>query len=302
MENQKRIVYLTFDFLEPIFSGNGTISRIQIFGLLERGFKVLVICPYGEVKNPQTSMWITNGSLELIRISIESVKDLSPSCDWRNFHSRGLNKIDEIKKFNPHLIINPDWHTIDLAIILKETFEIPLISQFFRIFSFFRDYIPDEEEYSIVKQKETRLVLRSDVVITLSRFDQEWSQTNGAVDARIIYPPISEEFTQSLTASSNLKYSENIRLITVSRLVPEKNILRIFPILKELDNLGLDFSYTLIGEALDNQYKIQIDQSIDSLKLRSKMHLLGRISLEEMIFQLKNIQSTSIPLHTSHLE
>ena len=263
------------------------------------GFKVLVICPESNEKDPRTSTWIEEGSLELIRIPIESVKNLSPLCDWENFHKRGLKKFDEIKEFSPDLVINPDWHTIDLAITIKETLNIPLISQFFRIFSYFKNYIPNEENYGIVKQKEIRLVSRSDLVITLSHFDQEWAQKNGAIDSRIIYPPLSEEFIQSLSASSNFNPSNSIRFITVSRVVPEKNMLRIFPILKELNKLGLDFSYTLIGEALDDEYKKEINQSIDSMNLQSNIHLLGRISLEEMIEQLRNHQ---IYIHTSSYE
>lgn len=299
VDNQKRIVYLTFDFLEPIFSGNGTLSRIQIFGLLERGFKLLVICPGNEIKDPQTSMWINKDLLNLICIPIESVKNLSPSCDWRNFFSKGLNKIDKIKQFDPHLIISSDWHTIDLAIKLKESLNIPLISQFFRIFSYFKEYIQNEEDYNIVNQKEIALASNSDLVVILSCFDQEWSQKNGAAHTHILYPPLSEEFIQSLSVSTDNPSLNIMRFITVSRLVPEKNILRVFPILKELENLGVIFSYTLIGEALDDRYEKKIHQTIQNLKFNSKIKLLGRITLDEMITQLRK---HPIYIHTSSYE
>ena len=299
MENQKRIVYLTFDFLEPIFSGNGTLSRIQIFGLLERGFKVLVFCPDNKEEDPETSKWVGEGVLEVVRIQIESDKNLSPSCDWKGFYSKGLTKMEEIEKFNPQLIINPDWHSIDLAVKIKTDLSIPLVSQFFRIFSYFKNYIPNEEDYTVISRKEIQLVSQSDLVITLSQFDNEWAQEKGAKNACITYPPLSEEFIQALKASSTIDASDKIRLITVSRLVPEKNLIRIFPILKELEKLGLNFSYTLIGEPLDPQYSEKIKKTIETMKFHSKIRLIGRISLEEMIYQLR---IHPIYLHTSSYE
>ena len=136
MVGYRRILYLTFDFLDPIFSGNGTLSQIQIFGLLERNYEIMVLCPDSGIINNEMKKWIKRGSLTIIPVHINSKKDLSPSCDWEGFYSQSLERIRKIDEFKPHLIINPDWHTIEVAIYIKNALKIPLIGQFFRIFSY----------------------------------------------------------------------------------------------------------------------------------------------------------------------
>jgi len=49
-DTKRRVVYLTLDFIKPIFSGNGTLSRLQILGLVNNGFEVMVVCPEGRLE------------------------------------------------------------------------------------------------------------------------------------------------------------------------------------------------------------------------------------------------------------
>ncbi len=299
MDERKRILYLTFDFLEPIFSGNGTLSRIQVFGFLERGFDVMVLCPDNKDIDPQVTKWMELSSLKIIRIPIESNKVLSPSCDWRGFYSKGIIRIEEIREFNPDMIVNPDWHAIDLAIRFKTEFSIPLVSQFFRIFSYFKEYVQNEEDYTRVRKKEIELVSQSDLIITLSSFDKQWCLDHGGKNVQTIYPPLTDAFIQSLNSTVPDGISDIIQLITVSRIVPEKKISRILPILKKLDNMGVKFSYTVIGESLDRQYGKRVLDMIEKLNLHSKIRILGRIPLKEMISHLR---THPIYIHTSYYE
>lgn len=300
MVEQKRILYLTFDFLEPIFSGNGTLSQIQVSGLLKSGYDILIFCPDSGEINSQMTPWVDIGRLVIIPIPIKSIKDLSPSCDWRGFYMKSIKFIKNIREFNPHLIVNPDWHTIDLAIRFKTEFSIPLVGQFFRIFTFFRDYIPNDSDYELVRQKELDLVSNSDLIITLSSFDQNWCFQQGAHNVIVVFPPLTEEFITSLTTfEQDNSQIDDIKLITVSRIVPEKKILRIFPLLKELDNSGVNFSYILVGEFLDKKYEQKVLETIKKLKLSSKIRILGRVSLNSMI---KLLKTHSIYMHTSSYE
>ncbi len=300
MDGHEKILYLTFDFLEPIFSGNGTLSQIQIFGLLERGFHVMVICPdFGEI-NDTMQKWMDKGSLEILPIHIKSVKDLSPSCDWNGFFLQSHNSVNKIIEYNPNLIINPDWHTADVAIHLKKLLSIPLIGQFFRIFSFFKEYISNSKTYDLVKKKEQNLISNSDVIITLSSFDKEWCLKNGGKLVYTIYAPLTKDFMEILykIPFKELK-NDTVKLITISRIVPEKNMLRVFPLIHELEKMGVDFKYTIIGESLDKEYANKIRETIEIFNLHRRVNLIGRISLSEMVTLLRE---NEIYIHTSSYE
>jgi glycosyltransferase involved in cell wall biosynthesis len=294
------IIFLTFDFLEPIFSGNGTLSRIQVTGLLEKGFSVLVICPeLGEIPNSLTK-WIQNKFLKIIPIKIDSEKDLSHNCDWAGFYSETMKHMPEIISYGPNLIVNPDWHTADVAIKLKNTLSIPLIGQFFRIFSYFKEYFQQSNDFEVVFNKELKLVQNSNIILTLSSFDREWCIKNGGKTVKILYPPLSEEFINTLKSIKKLEQkSLPYKLFTISRLVPEKKLLRIFPILKKLKEMGMKFHYTLIGEALDVKYEKKIRNSIHQLTLSEEVDIIGRVSLHNLIMHLC---SNPIYIHTSSYE
>jgi glycosyltransferase involved in cell wall biosynthesis len=302
VENRKRILYLTFDFLDPIFSGNGTLSKIQVIGLLESGFEVMVLCPdHGEI-NSDMKRWIDQGDLKILPIHIESIKELSPSCDWKGFHSKAEKKGEEITLFNPHLIINVDWHIIDFAAEVKNKLSIPLISQFFRIFSYFKEYIPSDNDYNLVKQKELKIVSQSDSIIVLSKFDKQWCEEQGARRVNVIYPPLSNSFIDTLIKISKIESSreyKKIQFITVSRIVPEKRIHRIFPILDELKAMGIPFTYIIIGELLDKKYEQFIQKEIENTNLKNSIRFLGRLSIEELVLYLSQ---SALYIHTSSYE
>ncbi|MBN2156371.1 MAG: glycosyltransferase family 4 protein [Candidatus Lokiarchaeota archaeon] len=304
--NRERIIYLTFDFLQPIFSGNGTLSRIQVFGLLEKGFNIMVLCPtntlFGYDSDNEVLHWIDLGLLTVITIPIETKKNLGPSCDWDGFQKEAIKQLNQLQNFNPNLIVAIDWHTFDLAIFLKEKLNIQLISQFFRIFSFYEEYFLSFDDYEKIQKKELRIINYSNLIITLSRFDLEWCLAHSAKKVQTLYPPLTKSFIQLLNEieiNENQVESEEIRLITISRIVPEKKILRILPILNELKKRCVNFSYTLIGESLDKHYYQELIQSIDGYKLNRYIRILGRTSLEQMIHHLKK---SSIYLHTSSYE
>lgn len=308
MSHRKKILYLTFDFIQPIFSGNGTLSRIQVLGLLERGFEVLVLCPDGDVQeDSELKKWLDEGTLQICCVHLRTSKDLSSLCDWEGFYSYFSNHMKGIRDFHPNLIINPDWHTFEVASLIKQTLSIPLVSQFFRIFSFFTEYIPISQQYEAVRKKELQMVSQSDLIITLSKFDRDWCLENGATNVHIVYPPLSDSFIHALSTEPrhNSKWNTDsqmpnlLHLLTISRIVPEKRLQRVPPLLAELQKMGVKFSYTLIGEPLDKGYQADLLKKLAEYDLLSHVVLLGRVTLKEMVHYLRECH---IYLHPSSYE
>ncbi|MCP4763558.1 MAG: glycosyltransferase family 4 protein [archaeon] len=274
MIDEKRIIYLTFDFIKPIFSGNGQLSRIQVLGLIKSGFKLLVICPKGNIDlDSEIKYLIKEKKIILIHIEIKSEKDLSFKCDWSGFfeNSKKLKIITKIQDFNPHLIIGIDWHTAELAIYLKNLLQIPLLGEFFRIFSFFNEYFENIDEYKTIRKKEENLVTIAEQICVLSSFDKNWAYKHNATEVNTLYPPVSEPFFEKVKKFDKKKKipkkKKEYKLMTLSRVVKEKKIHRIIPIIAELKKLDFKFKYHLFGEILDDKYWKKLQHEIISFDI-----------------------------------
>ena len=82
---------------------------------------------------------------------------MSITCDWKGFNEYSEDLRKQIADFKPDIIIAPDWHSIDLAVKIKNQLNIPIISEFYRIFSFFEDYHDNQNDYETIKDKELKI-------------------------------------------------------------------------------------------------------------------------------------------------
>lgn len=321
MTEKLRILFLTMDFINPIFSGNGTLSRTQILNLVKRGHKIMVICPEGELESDSEAMdKIKIGNLIVNSVEINSSKDLSINSDWQGFNEKCIQEEKIIRKFKPNIIMSIDWHTIDSAIQLKKDLGIPLLVQFFRIFTYFPEYFKNNEEFNIIREKEILMLKNADVSCVLCKIDRKWAIEHGAKKTEILYPPVQDGFLNVLRdfEMSHLNRKNNIKidsedskqtsvavkkkiykLMTIARVVPEKKIHRIIPILTSLKKRGFRFTYHLAGEKLDLAYWKLLQEKIKEYSLEDNVEFSERILLDNIIPFYKNYDCY---IHTSSYE
>ncbi|MHA1728557.1 MAG: glycosyltransferase family 4 protein [Promethearchaeota archaeon] len=307
-EKNKKIIYLTMDFIDPIFSGNGTLSRLQVLNLVKCGYKIMVLCPSKKLNSDKEVMkFIKSGKLIVERLEINSKKNLSISCDWRGFCKKGTNIIEKLRQFKPDFVIGIDWHTADLALNIKDTQNVPLIAEFFRVFSYFKEYFDNKEDFQTVRNKEISMVINADITCVLSNIDKKWALRNGAKRITVNHPPVSEKIYVYLKKYEELheektqypKNGQKFILTTISRIVREKKIHRILPIIAELKKLNFRFKYRLIGEILDPPYWEKVQDDIKRLGISENIEFIGNFLGSKIIDVLKE---SDCYIHTSEYE
>lgn len=302
-----KIIYLTLDFLKPIFSGNGTLSRIQILHMAKRGHHVMVICPDADIsKDPEVDSLIKQGKLIILSLAIKSKKNLDFTCDWKGYYEHSIQLLNIIQSFNPDIIISIDWHTIDVGIYLKQRLQKSLITEFFRIFSFFDQYFDNKDHFRVIRDKEVNMITQSDLVLTLSNFDEKWVNNHNPKAVETLYPPVLDEFREFLAKFESTEEEEKekkeqneYKLLTLARLVREKKTHRIFPIIKALAKIGLKFKYTMVGEILDPKYFEFLNDEIKRLGIEQYVFFDHSFSTSESI---KKFKSADCYIHTSEYE
>ena len=324
---KKKIIYITMDFINPIFSGNGTLSRIQVFGLADLGHNLFVICPEGSIEEDQKlRSYIDQGKITVQQKTLSSEKDLSILSDWKGFNKYSKDLSKQIASFKPNLILSPDWHGIDLAVKIKNQLNIPIISEFYRVFSFFEDYHDNHDDYEIIKEKELKILKESKKICVLCNIDKSWALDNGMEEKsiEITYPPVLDYFLTELrdaesqnkenqkeNQKKNQKNNQNSKIFikksyspfTVARVVREKKIHRLLPILRELRNEAkkqdFPFKYKFYGEKLDKKYWHFLQDEIIKENLSDIIEFEGKISIPGLIQVYLN---SDCYIHTSEYE
>lgn len=166
-----RILNFSIEFLEPIFSGNGALTRMQMEELLRQGHELLIFC--GNELNQMKPEPIKK-NLTVISIALTSQKVLGAEADFLGFSHGILQHMNKIREFSPELILVDDWHAASAVIALKFMLKIPVIYQYFRIFCLYPKFIPDPYKYQIVRKLEHDLAQTADLNIHLIKYTANW--------------------------------------------------------------------------------------------------------------------------------
>lgn len=296
-----RIVYFTFEFLEPVFSGNGTVSRLQVFELVKQGHEVLVICTH---EQSTKNLPLPSANLSIIAVPVHSQKDLGVSSDFYSYCTGILANQSAITNFNPHCIIVIDWHCSDALQKLNGLAKIPLLYQFFRCFSRAPEFFIRERDFQLIQKYEKNLAQMASKCIFLSTDTAQWASKHFGVSTQVIYPPILPEFIENTMLhhrSRNFLSLANImqrtvEFIVICRLSPEKELERIIKLCRYFN---FSFHVNIFGEAVDPKYTSKIRQLVTDNQLDSKITFQGRKNPQDIIVALNQ---SDIYLHPSNYE
>jgi glycosyltransferase involved in cell wall biosynthesis len=289
-----RIIFITLEYMDPIFSGNGAASRFQVQELLNQGHSVLVCCgdEYGEQTNPNI---IDNERLDIISIPIQSRKTLGIDADYSGFCDGLKHNIQKIKDFNADLMINIDWHSSSFLQSERSNLSFPLIYIFFRVFGRAPNAFKQKEDFLKIKNFEYKLSKIADLNIQICKNNTQWVLKNYGVLSKTLYMPINPKFIKiaddllenESSLSKNLvstaeKY-KNKTLITISRLSPEKKVHRLIILLKYLP---CEIDLKIYGEPVKDEYFSYLLDLIKKNQLNERVNLKGWVQREEIIQDL----------------
>ena len=169
-----RLVYISIEFLEPIYSGNGALARMQVDELLKQGQEILLFCG-NEFGNDRPEPERKN--LSVISIPIQSSRELGIKTDFIGFSSGILSHWLKIEEFAPKAIIIDDWHSAMASIALTKGLKIPLFYQYFRIFSRDAYFFSDPSHFKIIRGFEQQLTENANLSIHLCNDCAERSES-----------------------------------------------------------------------------------------------------------------------------
>lgn len=278
-----RLIYLSIEYCQPIFSGNGAIARMQVEELLRQGHTLLIFCG-----NELGQQFVEDDqpNRRVIAIPIRSQKTLGYDADFPTLNREMLQYFDIIKNFKPDAIIVIDWHFRDTVLQLKSLLHIPIIYQFFRIFSRDPAYIPNPNHFISLRQMEQELAQNAEVNIHLSKDTADWAREKFATPTRILYPSLKPSFFQDAQ-----KYIRRfpqpinfpLKLVTFVRISPEKEIERMILFLIKL---SIPWTLKIMGEAVNLQYFNKLQSLIKQYSLETKISFDGRLDIMTLLDQI----------------
>eukprot|EP01121_Diplochlamys_sp_Union-15-3_P009175 TRINITY_DN2481_c0_g1_i2.p1 TRINITY_DN2481_c0_g1~~TRINITY_DN2481_c0_g1_i2.p1 ORF type:complete len:392 (+),score=76.28 TRINITY_DN2481_c0_g1_i2:146-1321(+) len=111
-----RILWLALECAEPLFSGNGTLSRSMVPTLLEiPNVQILVVCA---VADDQTSIrfnFETHGkafTALTVKIPASKWRSLRRDGSWKEYNDGVIQYQKSVQDFNPDVVVGIDWHSL----------------------------------------------------------------------------------------------------------------------------------------------------------------------------------------------
>jgi glycosyltransferase involved in cell wall biosynthesis len=276
-----RLLFVTLEFVEPIFSGNGVYSRSLVRILSELpNMEILVVCGRdGSVEGAGSNDWGSKReNVDVVSVPLGVWRKLDRSSAWEQFAAIDANVTGRVRAFRPQGAIGVDWTSVGphltLQQILPEEMEIPWLYFNFRVYSASTGASKADQQFYKDHEREAVELASSTGGITVALCQLDKEQLEGllsqetearstsscaASNVQILMPPLRYD-VQRLAMAEELA-TESIfdsrQFITCcARLTEEKNVMHyvaaVSAISAELQEAGI-IPY-LIGSPTDPSY------------------------------------------------
>eukprot|EP00055_Hartaetosiga_balthica_P001853 m.2058 g.2058 ORF g.2058 m.2058 type:complete len:475 (-) comp1708_c0_seq1:172-1596(-) len=286
-----KVLLVTMEFVDPIFSGNGVLSRMVCAGLEREGHAVKILCgrKWDIEMHPHQALNITT-------IPLTTWGRLDREAGWEEFwkgakdgNSLACSDVDDVD-----VILFVDWSSL---LVVKQLLESncfsssgglnpKIVFMCFRVFSASTSLHRNDDDLQFYKKMEQDSMLLSDHAVFLSRNDQAIMLREEGVEmpTSILFPPLRPEFVGWWCKQSGSTYAEfqknngsdksmmtvtdnesgkerghpRFRLLCCVRLSPEKHALSFVNVVRVLCQRGvvqqLGLVPTLCGSEADGDY------------------------------------------------
>mmetsp|Transcript_44953 Transcript_44953/g.101158 ORF Transcript_44953/g.101158 Transcript_44953/m.101158 type:complete len:416 (-) Transcript_44953:22-1269(-) len=239
-----RVLFLTLEFAEPLFSGNGIWGRSLVRGLLqvEETLRVTVVCggkraDYIPWEEALESSW--GQRLEVKVVDLPLWRRLDRSCSWSEYAEQVAAQFSHATKqrLDFDLVLGLDWHSIyALEALEQESWSRqqrlpPYIFLNVRVFSSNAGVSTEDKKF--YQDAESRAVKRASKVIAQTQRDADLlaellsldsCPQAGTVSRVAFHCPLRDDLRELAMSAEVDDLTSRTYLLCVSRLNPEKNL------------------------------------------------------------------------------
>lgn len=166
MESIKtRVLMISLEFADPIFSGNGVYSRTIARSLLRTGHEVMVLS--GRPAEQAEASACIDG-VALLTVGCDIWKRLDRYSSWEQFGHGTEPHAAAVRRFNPAVVIGVDWTSV-LAFQQLQLGDVPLVYMNFRIATHSTGVSP--EDAAFYTEKEATAMAASTLRVALCNMD-----------------------------------------------------------------------------------------------------------------------------------
>jgi glycosyltransferase involved in cell wall biosynthesis len=320
---EHRILFISLELADPLFSGNGVYARTILEALLFRlpQARILALCglpsdPSRLVATPVHAGSIFPGAatsltsrLTVATTTLSTWRSLDRSCDWRGFEK--ADTFQELSKsFHPTHVVFVDWTGARLALNLQFHTQPRLVFLNFRVFSSNRGAsrlsANDKLFYS---NQEKSAVLFADTSIALCPADADALKALALpirAQVSVLNPPLrSDLWALALNKEAPWRVERGQRqwLLCCTRISPEKNVELFVDALAQpgmctaLRKLGI--TPRLVGSGPDADYVEKIRGSLISA---CPFAVIGDFVQGDPVFLARLFSETALNFHPSLYE
>ena len=175
-----RVLFISLEYLGPLFSGNGVYARCLVRGLKSRGATVLVLSGRkasvpmeAQDEEARAAAKLPHG---IIDVPLSSWGSLDRSSCWREFETAAgsENIVARVADFNTDVVAIVDWSALPAWSALSNSAALklkPLVFLNFRVFTTSTELHRDPEDARFYALMEQAAVRCSDISVALCRQD-----------------------------------------------------------------------------------------------------------------------------------
>jgi glycosyltransferase involved in cell wall biosynthesis len=267
-----KVLLVSIEFIDPIFSGNGTACRCLLRSILSipsTSIFVLCGCPQQEYDEASISHRITTSDFaKSLQISDDDAKKLSgfaihlPSwyrtdiqSSFLDFANGTCSVAQDVASFDPDVSICIDWtgSLVRRTLRDKAKIEVPAVYFAFCCYSFLTGASSSDKEFYL--EQEQLAMESSCLTIAMCSGDMQKLKEIKAVDTiKLLIPPLRKDFQEAVLG---LVTSARRRFLTCClRLHPSKNVVAFVEAVALLRDFLVehDLVPVLCGAAADAAY------------------------------------------------
>eukprot|EP00048_Salpingoeca_helianthica_P008326 m.121367 g.121367 ORF g.121367 m.121367 type:complete len:405 (-) comp14574_c3_seq1:21-1235(-) len=229
-----RVLLVSLEFADPIFSGNGVLARSVARGLLALGHVVLVLSAI-----PANSSAHVSGQLDTLGITTLAVPvppdtwgRLDRHSGWEAFeHGAGAHR-EAIRTFAPDVVVGVDWtgHRAFQGIYGDtDCAAPPFVFLCFRMFTKSVELHKDPSDLAFYTTKERDAVAAARAAVALCRADAVALREHATTPVHVVFPPVRDDIIEALRTEDEMPSKNDATdtsyFLCNARLSPEKNVM-----------------------------------------------------------------------------
>jgi len=223
---QPRVLLISLEFADPIFSGNGVYSRTIARALLRTGHEVMVLSGRPAELSAEACPAGVDG-VSLLTVGCDIWKRLDRYSSWEQFGRDSAQHANRVQHFGPTIVIGVDWTSVLAHQQLQlGGGKVPLVYMNFRIATHSTGVSGDDVAF--YKAREAAAMAACSLRVALCEMDGRILQEIYPQETTpaVLSPCLREDIKLLATTSTETAKKKRRFITCCSRITLEKNVHR----------------------------------------------------------------------------